>query len=159
MSIAQGDQRLVFTTKIREIGHNVEQGLFDQGQGLFLQEQIGIAANKLGGGAQMNNRFGGGALLAVSINMGHDIVAYFLFFLGGQLKVDISGMSFKLSDHLLGNQIVQAQFMLSLSQGDPAAPPGGELAVFGKNSLHFRAGISAYQRFLINFTIHSVSPL
>ena len=73
----------------------------------------------------MNDSLCLGTLHAVSVYMGHYIVADQLLPLLRHLEIDIVLMSFQLLDLLIGN--IQPQFLLCLCQGNPKPSPGTEL--------------------------------
>ena len=154
MGVPQGCEPLVLARKGDEIGDNIDQALLDELQTLFLEQQIGVAANKLRSCAEMDDRLGSRALEAIGIDMGHDIMAD-LFFLGrGQLEIDIRDMGPQFIEHGAGDEIGKTHLMLGFGQGDPAAAPGFKLGAFGKKLLHLAAGVAADQRLLIDITIH-----
>ena len=90
----------------------------------------------------MNDALGPGTFPAVRINMGHDVMAYFLFLAGGKFEVNVFGMFFQLIDHFPGNYAGEAKFILGLGKGDPTAPPCENSGIIGKKLLHFPAGVS-----------------
>ena len=102
----------------------------------------------------MDDSFSLWALYAVSIYMGHHVMAY-LFFSGfGHVIVNIVCMSFQLIDLFLGN--IQSQFFLCLCQSDPQSSPGTEFHIRRKNILHFFAGITLGQWTYISVCTHTL---
>jgi len=154
MGVAQGCQALVLATESGQVGNDIHQALLNELQTLFLEKQIGVAADKLRSCAEMDNRLGSGALETIGIDMSHDIVADLLFLGRGHLEIDIRGMGPQFIEHSAGNDIGKTHFMLGLGQGDPAAAPGFKLGAFGKKLLHLAAGVAADQGLLIDITIH-----
>ena len=81
---------------------------------------------------------------AVGVNVRHDIMADFLFPLGGALVVDIRDVRFQ-SGHLFRRD-GQAQVMLRPGQGHPQPPPGLNTGVGGKQIQHEFRRIAGGQR-------------
>ena len=79
------------------------------------------------------------ALLAVGVNVAHDVVADQLLPGLGHIVIDSLGVGLQLVDLLLGH--VEPQLALRLGQGDPQLPPGSEFVVVGEKILHLFAGI------------------
>ena len=76
-----------------------------------------------------------GALLAVGVDMAHDVVAHQLFPLDSHFVVDIVHMGFQLGHHF-GGDIGQALLHLGPGQRHPQAAPGAELVVIREDVLH-----------------------
>ncbi len=129
MSVAEGGQCLVGAAEGDQVGNDIKQGLLDQAESAALKDEIGVAADKLRGGAEMNDRLSGRALTTIGIDMSHDIMTDFFFLLGGDIEVDVSLKALQLVDHWSGHE-GESQFVLGLGQGDPAAAPGGKFCLF-----------------------------
>ena len=76
----------------------------------------------------MDDAGGLGALLAVGVDMAHDVVAHQLFPLDGHFVVDIVHMSFQLGYHVRGD-VGQSLIHFGTSQRHPQPPPCAELVV------------------------------
>lgn len=59
-----------------------------KGEGLFKLDQVGIVGDVRGSGAEVEDGFSCGALVAKGVDVGHDVVAEFLLVLVGGGKVD-----------------------------------------------------------------------
>ena len=156
MGVSKGGNGFMGGAESSEVSDDPEQRFLDQAQSFLLDQEVGITDDKLGGGAEMDDGFGKGALLAVGIDMRHDIVAYFPFLGSGYLVVDRIDMALQFGNHF-GSHGRQSQFMLCLSQGNPALAPVGEFELLGKKLLHFAASVPRDQRFLINGAVHGYS--
>ncbi len=91
----------------------------------------------------MNDALCVGALYAVGVNMGHDVVAHELFSLLRDFIVDIVGMCLKLIDLLL--RYGQSELLFRLGKRDPELSPCSELLVGRKDIFHFLARIACGQ--------------
>ena len=91
----------------------------------------------------MDDGLGVGTLLAVGVDVAHNVMADQLFTGFRHVVVDIPGMGLHLIDLLLGH--VQPQLVLGLRQGNPQLPPGAELVVVGEEILHLLAGVPGGQ--------------
>ena len=94
----------------------------------------------------------GGTLGAVFEDVGHDIVPDLFFLLSSEIVIDVFDVGFELGDHFGGDDIIETQLMLCLGQSNPAFTPGGELGLFGKETLHLLAGVPADKWLLIYVT-------
>jgi len=91
------------------------------------QDQVGVVADITGGCPEMDDAPGCGALVAVGVDMGHDIVPDPGLVTLGILVVDRFRVRFQLVDLFGADR--KAQLALGFSQGDPELAPGFEFAV------------------------------
>ena len=86
------------------------------------------------------------ALLAIGINMAHNVMANNLLARLRHVIVNVIGMCLQLIDLLLRDDglsvLRKAKLHLRFSQGNPKLSPGSEFHVRGKDKLHFLAGIT-----------------
>ena len=75
----------------------------------------------------MDDTFCFGALYAVCIHMGHNVMTHLALSLLRNVIIDIVRMFLQFVDLLLSD--VQTQFFLRLRQSDPQLSPGAELLV------------------------------
>ena len=101
VGIAQGGGCLIFLREFGEVAHHCQQLTPQVLQSLAVEDEVGIVCHIAAGGAQVNDAGGGGGRLAVGVNMGHNVMAHFLFPLGGKVKVDVGNVGFQLR-HLPG---------------------------------------------------------
>ena len=92
MRKAEARHVLIFISKSRNACNGVYQFFPDQAQRLAHRDHLGNIANIAAGCAQMDDRLRLGALIAVSVNVRHNIVAEFLFISSGRLVIDILGV-------------------------------------------------------------------
>ena len=92
----------------------------------------------------MNDPLGLWALHAVSVHMGHDVMAHFFFPRPRHVIINIRNVGLHLVDLLLRDR--QAQLHLCLSQRDPQLPPGGKFHILRENILHLPTGIPLGKR-------------
>ena len=88
-----------------------------------------------------------GALLTVSVNVAHNVVADFLFAGFRNVIVDVVDMSFKLVYLLLCYG--QTELHFAARQSYPELSPGRELLVRGEDVLHFGTCIAGAKRAFI----------
>ena len=91
--------------KVEGFSRNLHKEITKNSRWYFLDNEIGVAANELGSGPEVNNGFGKRALQTVGKHMGHHVMPDFLFFLGGNVKVDIRGMRLEFINHLPANDM------------------------------------------------------
>ena len=94
--------------------------------------------------------------LAVGIDMGHHVVADFLFPPAGGVIVDIGDVLLQLADLLLRYR--QTQLVLGPGQGRPRPPPGLEAHIRGEQVQHIRRGVAPGQGGFINVVGHKGPP-
>ena len=127
MREGQAGQGTVFLGEPGETVDHGHQPVADHFQGLAEQDEIGIVGHVATGRAEVDDRPGGGAKVAVGMNVGHDIVPQPpLVALGGG-EVDVVDVALQFGDLLRPDG--QAQFGLGFSQRNPQPPPCAELAL------------------------------
>ncbi len=103
-----------------------------------------------------------GALLSVSVDMAHHIVAHFLLSGLRHVIIDILRVALKLVDLFFrdnGSAVLgKPQLHLRLRQRDPKPPPGSEFHIGRKNILHFLTCIPLRQRAHIPIRTHPSLP-
>ena len=108
-------------------------------------DDVGVVAHIAAGGTQMDDAGCLGALLAVGVDMAHDVVAHQLFPLDGHFVVDIVHMGFQLSYHIRGD-VGQTLIHFGTSQRHPQPPPGAELVVVREDILHLIGSVAGGKR-------------
>ena len=141
---SQGGQIGVFPGELAQQSDGVDQLFAHQPQGVVQDDKVGVIPHVAAGGAQVDDALGVRALLAVGVDVGHHVVAHFLFPGGGHVVVDIVRMRLQLSNLFVGDG--QPQLLLGLGQRDPQPAPGAELIVGRKQILHLLAGIAGGKR-------------
>ena len=131
---------LVLLGKVCQLCQHTHQLFAHQLQTLPHHDDIGVVAHIAAGGTQMDDTGCLGALLAVGVDMAHDVVAHQLFPLDGHFVVDIVHMGFQLSYHIRGD-VGQA-----LSQRHPQPPPCAELVVVREDVLHLIGSVAGGKR-------------
>jgi len=132
---------LVLLGELCQLCQHADELLAHQLEALTHHDNVGIVADIAAGGTQMDDACRLGTLLAVSVDMAHDVVAHQLLPLDGDFIVDVVHMSFQLGHHL-GGDIGQALLHLGPGQGHPQAAPGAELVVVREDVLHLIGGIT-----------------
>ena len=95
------------------------------------------------------------ALAAVSVDVGHHVMAHFLLPGLRHIIIDIVLMAFQLVNLLLGDG--QSQLLLCLSQSNPQLSPGPEFFVRREDILHLPAGVTLRKRAYISVCTHIFS--
>ena len=155
MGEPQGGQRLVGVSEFGQIVQHPHQLIPHQEKSFPHDDHIGVVSHIATGSAQVDDGHGVRALVAVGMDVCHDIVAQLLFVAGGSFVVDVVHMLLHLGHLRLGHW--QTQLHLRPSQGDPETVPGGELLIGGENILHLLAGIPGGQRAFVFIMIHMLS--
>ena len=75
----------------------------------------------------MDDPLGFGTLLAVGIDVRHDVVTDLFFTRRGDVVIDIVGMGAQFLELTVGNR--EAELLLRLGERDPQPPPGPEFVV------------------------------
>ena len=99
----------------------------------------------------MDYACGVGADLSVGVDVGHYVVADFLFSCLCNGEVDVVDVGFKLG-YLLGGD-VQSQLHFRSGKGYPKAAEGAELFLLGEYVLHFLAGIAGAEGAFVGVVI------
>ena len=144
MGVAQSGGSLVLGGKPGEVGHHGQQLAPQIPEALPVEDHVGIVGDIAAGGAQVNDARSGGSGLAVSIDVGHDVMADFLFPLGGGFVVNIGDVGLQFG-HLLRRHR-QTQVVFGPGQGDPQPPPGLDAGVLREEVQHEFGGVPGRQR-------------
>ncbi len=129
-----------------EAGQAVDHGhqpVADHFQGLAEQHEIGVVGHVAACRAQVDDRPGRGADVAVGMNVGHHVVPQPPLVPFGRREVDVVDVLLQLGDLLLADR--QAEFRLGLGQGHPQPPPGAELPLRAPQLAHGGRGIAGDQ--------------
>ena len=116
-------------------------------QSLAQQQQIGVVGHVATRGAEVDDRPGLGAQVAVGMDVGHHVVPQLPLVTRGRREVDVVHVGLELVDLLPGDR--QAQFGLGLGQRHPQPPPGAELPLRTPQRAHLRRGIAGDQRIVV----------
>ena len=100
----------------------------------------------------MDDRLRFRALIAVSVNMRHNIVAEFLFIFRGGFIIYIVSMRFKLVYLLLCD--IQPELFFGFRKRDPQLSPSLKLEIGRIDILHLFAGI-AFRQGMVNYMCYS----
>ena len=119
--------RFIFICKLCQLCNYIHQLFPNQAKRLCHHDNVGIVAYIAGSRPQVDDAFRLRTLYAISIYMGHDIVAHQLFPLFRHLIIDILGVGFQLRNLLFRD--IQPQFLFCLSQRYPELPPGAEFHI------------------------------
>ena len=155
MGIAQRRRGGIPPDKGREIQHHGQDLSPEILQAVPVQDQVCIVGDIAAGGPQMDDAGRRRGCQPVSIHMGHDVVADFLFPLFCSRIVDIGHMGFQLRHLLRRNG--QAQIMLRPCQFHPQPPPGLEPHIRGKQVQHIPGRIAGSQWGFIRILAHKCS--
>ena len=136
---------LVLAGKAGQLGQHAHQLFAHQLQALAHDDDVGVVAHIAAGGAQVDDAGGLGALLAVSVDVAHHVVADQFFPRGGHLIVDVVHVGLQLGHHG-GGDVVQALLHLGPGQGHPQPAPGAELVVVREDILHLVRGVPGGKR-------------
>ena len=128
MGVGHAGHILVLLGEVCQLCQHTHQLFAHQLKALPHHDDIGVIAHIAAGGTQMDDACCLGALLAVSVDVAHDVVAHQLFPLDGHFVVDIVHMSFQLGYHVRGD-VGQALIHFGTSQRHPQPPPCAELVV------------------------------
>ena len=127
MSKAEARHILIFISKFRNRRNCVNKLFLDKQKCLTHRDYICIIANIATCCTEMNDRLSLWALLAVSVNMAHYIVAKLLFILSCNIIIDIIGICLKLVNLLLSD--IKPKFLFSLCKCNPKLSPSFELKI------------------------------
>ena len=157
MGVSQSGHGLVLFGKLGEVLHHLSR-FFEYDFGRLAQnDNVGIVAHIAACRAEVDDRLRLRALLAVGIDMAHNVVADYLLARLRDLVIDVVLERFKLRYLLVAD--VEAELLLCLRQGDPKPSPCAELEILGKDELHFRACVSCgKRRYIIILLGHFYSP-
>ncbi len=144
---AQARQVAVFDGKVRQRADHARQPAADQLQRLAEQHQIRIVRHVTAGGAQVDDRSGQRANVAIRVHVRHHVVADLPLVPVGGVVVDVVHMGPQLGDLLVADR--QAQFLFRLGQRHPQPPPSAELLVVTPQPAHFLGSVADNQRVLV----------
>ena len=145
VGIGHAGHILVLLGKVRQLCQHTHQLFTHQLKTLPHHDDVGVIAHIAAGGTQMDDACCLGALLAVGIDVAHDVVAHQLFPLDSHFVVDIVHMSFQLGYHVRGD-VGQALIHFGTSQCHPQPPPSAELVVVREDVLHFIGSVAGGKR-------------
>ena len=143
VGVAQGGQSLVFVGKLAQSSQDTHQLVPDKPEGLAHDDDIGVVPHIAAGGPQVDDAGGLGSHQAIGIDMGHHIMAHFLFPGGGGFKIDFGQVGFQLLHLLLGHR--QTQGMLRLGKRYPELPPGDDSLLSGEQVQHILGSVAGGQ--------------
>ena len=118
------------------------------------QDQVGVVGDVAARGAQVDDRAGVGANVAVGVDVGHHVVPQFSLVLGRLGEIDIVDMRAQLVDLLFGDR--QAQFRFGLGQRYPQAAPGAEFSLSSPQRGHFARSVAADERIVVKAGIRHI---
>ena len=136
---------LVLLGKTGQLGQHADELFADELQTLTHHDDVGVVADVAAGRTQMDDACRLGALLAVGVDMAHDVVADQLLAGNGDIVVDIVHMGFQLLHHF-GGDVGQALLHLCAGQRHPQTAPGAELVVIREDVLHLIGGVTGGKR-------------
>ena len=152
---AQGGQGLVSVGEFGQVVQHPHQLIPHQHETFPHDDDIGVVPHVAAGSAQVDDGHGVRTLVAVGVDVCHDVVAQLLFVSGGGFVVDVVHVLLQLGHLRLGHR--QTQLHLRPCQGNPETVPGGELFIGGENILHLLAGVPGGQRAFVLILIHMLS--
>ena len=152
MGVAQGRGGGIPPGKGRQIHQHGQDLAPEIPQAVPVEDQVRVVGHIAAGGPQVDDARRRGGRQAISIHMGHDIVADLLLPLLRGGVVDIGDVGFQLR-HLLRRD-GQAQIMLRPGQLHPQPPPGLEPHVRGKQVQHVFRRIPGSQGGFVNVLAH-----
>ena len=134
MGIAQGRQAAIAFGKDGQVGGQLQKLLPKIPQRIPVQDQIGVVCHITARSPQVDDTCSLRCNDAIGIDMGHHVVANFLFPLCRQLEINVLHMGFQ-GRHLLGCDR-QPQRMLGSGQLRPQSAPGLNTGPLGEQALH-----------------------
>ena len=156
VGVPQCHQGPVLRGKLRQRLHGVHQPGTHDTQPLAHLHEVCVVTDKGTRGAQVDNATGCGALLAIGVNMRHDIVAQLLFLRFGDREVDVLDMGVQFLDLLRADSETDLGFRFS--QRDPETTPGLEFVLRRKDPAHLLTGVAFHQRIdIVLITIRCLS--
>ena len=120
-------KRLVFVREFGKVADNGDQLVADKLQTLGHDDDIGVVADVARGSSEVDNTLCVRALHAVSVDVGHYVVADELLSLLRDFIVDVVGVSLELVD--LSLCYGQTQLHFRLGKRNPESAPGAEFLV------------------------------
>ena len=110
MGKGQGGNRLVFIREPGEQGDGADQLFPDQAERVVKDHQIGVVSDIAARRAQMDDALGLRTLLAIGVDVGHDVVPDLFFPDSGDIVVDIVRVRPQLVELFVGNGKPQLLF-------------------------------------------------
>jgi hypothetical protein len=123
---------------LREIGQSLDhldQSTPNQFQRIPQKDQVCVIGDETTGRAQMNDRSGCGAGVAIGVYVCHDIVPQATLVLSSFLEVDVVHMLAQFFD--LGVGYRESSLLFGFCQRHPEPTPGTELALVTPQVTHF----------------------
>ncbi len=155
MGKAKAGHILIFISKFSNRSNCIYKLLFNKKQRFTHCNNIRVITDIAACCTKMNNSLCVRALLTISMNMAHNIVAEFFFIFLCNLIVNIISMSLKLFYLFLCN--IKSKLIFSFSKGNPKPSPCLKLKIGRINILHFLAGVTSIERRIISIIRHYFS--
>ena len=114
---AQGGQGLVSVGEFGQVVQHPHQLIPHQHETFPHDDDIGVVPHVAAGSAQVDDGHGVGTLVAVGVDVSHDVMAQLLFVSGGGFVVDVVHVLLQLGHLRLGHR--QTQLHLRPCQGNP----------------------------------------
>ena len=143
MGIPEGGERLPAVGKTGQRPEQRGQPPAQQEEGLAVQYQIAVVGDIAAGSAEVQDARGGGSGLAVSIDMGHDVVADLFLALLGAGKINIGQMRLQVIDLSVSNG--ETERMLGTGKLEPEPAPGLDSLLHGKERCHLLRCIAGHK--------------
>lgn len=123
-----------------ELAEDVQELVEEELKRFLHLDQIGVVSGKGRGGAEVDDPFRIGALVAESVDMGHYIVLAFFFMAEDGVEVDGFGVGLQLLDLPVGDR--KAEFLLPFGERDPEAAENDGFEARRKKGRHLRAYVA-----------------
>ena len=140
MGVAEGGEGLVFVCEGGQIRHDAQQLPAEIPQGVPIEDQIRVIGHVAAGGPQMNDAGGFRRRQAVGVDVGHNVMADFLFPGRGGVKIDV--VNFPLQGRHLALRHGQPQLAFRPGQLRPQAAPGPDAGAGGEERKHIGGGVA-----------------
>lgn len=115
----------------------------DGSEGIAIDHQVRVIRNITTRCTEVNDWACIGALIAVSVDLGHHIVAEFPFVFVGNIEIESIAESFELFDLGLGDR--QSELLLGFGEGDPEFSPESDAVFRAEQARHFAGSIAGDQ--------------
>ena len=155
VGVAQGRGGGIPPGKGRQIHQNRQDLPTQIPQTVPVEDQVGVVRHIAAGGPQMDDPRRGGGRQTVGVDMGHHVMADFLFPLLCGSVVDVGDVGFQLRHLLCGDG--QTQLVLRPGQLHPQPPPGLEPHIRREQVQHIGGGIAGGQGGFVNILAHKGS--
>ena len=156
MGVRQRGNIAVFAGEIRKRRDHVHELDADARHCLPELDDVGVVADVAARRAEVDDRPGRRADVAVGVDVRHDVVAQTALVLRRLLVVDVVDVRAHFGDLFVGDG--QAQRLLRLRQRDPEPTPGGELEIGGEDALHLTRGVPGAQGVFVDGLVHDITP-